>query len=112
FWRLSISYPRKPAPIPNERCVGHLHFLSLKFLLLLSQPRRAVPRNTSTAYPPTRTFVIRSPSRVARTYISLGRRIPTPCRITTCSSLSAMPRCTIQLAAQPAADPVAGSSPP
>src|SRR4030095_8682561 len=88
------------------------HFLNLKVLLLLSQSRRTAPRSTSTAYPPTRTFVTRSPSVVARTYISLGRRISTPCRSSTCSSLFAIPCWTIQLAAQPAADPVAGSSPP
>ena len=52
--------------------------------------RLTVPRSTSTAYPPTRTLVMRSPSRVARTYISLGRRIAPPCRMTTCSSLSAI----------------------
>src|SRR6187401_928793 len=37
------------------------------------KPRLMVSRPNSTAHPPTRPLVIRSPSFVARTYISLGQ---------------------------------------
>src|SRR5439155_26136516 len=88
---------------------GFHFFLNLE---LINRYRVTVPRSNSTACPPTLMFVTRSPSRFARTKISLGRPISTPWRISTCSSLFATPYLTIQPEAQPAAEPVAGSSPP
>ncbi len=70
------------------------------------------PRITSTTCPPTRTSNTLPRSRVARTRIRLGRAISSPYSIITRSSLAATPFATIHAAAQPAADPVAGSSPP
>src|SRR5439155_10125694 len=76
---------------------------------LLHQSRR---QESSTAYPPTRTFVTQPSSLVARTKISLGLRASTPCQMSTCSPQLTMPYFAIHAATQPAADPVAGSSPP
>src|SRR5512141_659184 len=73
--------------------------------------KKTSPRITSTALPPTRTLTIRLSRFAARTKILLGRRISTPCSISTRRSGSATPCATIQAAVQPAAEPVAGSSP-
>src|SRR5436309_9280650 len=73
--------------------------------------RKNSPRITSTALPPTRTLTIRLSRFAARTKILLGRCISMPCSISTLRSGSATPCATIQAAVQPAAEPVAGSSP-